>query len=200
MNTEIIAHPKLQHCGLTTGNLEAMIDWYSKVLGITVHKRIAAPEGTPFKTVAFATNDAVNHRLSFFETPGLPADAGRDQHARVQHMAFEYRTLDDLLGTYVRLKNLGIPLLWAADQFIQTALYYADPDGNIIELNVNNFSDDWTVTEQLKHLPTQLHVNVDPEKLIAARKAGASVWEVHERAVAGEFTPPTTYNLHTTRW
>ena len=32
MNTEIIIHPKLQHCGLTTGNLTAMLEWYGKVL------------------------------------------------------------------------------------------------------------------------------------------------------------------------
>ena len=200
MNTEITIHPRLQHCGLTTGNLDAMLEWYEKVLGITVNKRAVAPAGTPFKTVAFASNDEVNHRLSFFETPGLKADGDRDDHARVQHIAFEYETLDDLLGTYVRLKKLGIPLLWAADQFIQTAIYYADPDGNIIELNVNNFTSDWTVTEQLKHLPAQLHMNVDPEKMIAARKAGASVWELHERAVAGEFTPASSYELHATRW
>ena len=200
MNTEIIIHPRLQHCGLTTGNLDAMLEWYGKVLGITVNKRVTAPAGTPFKTVAFASNDEVNHRLSFFDTPGLPADGNNDQHARVQHIAFEYDTLDDLLGTYVRLKNLGIPLLWAADQFIQTAIYYADHDGNIIELNVNNFTSDWTVTEQLKNLPARLHVNIDPEKMIEARKAGASAWELHERAVDGEFSPSGAYELHTTRW
>jgi len=200
MNTEITIHPKLQHCGLTTGNLDAMLEWYGKVLGITVNKRVSAPEGTPFRTVAFASNDECNHRLSFFETPGLSADGDRDRHARVQHIAFEYQTLDDLLGTYVRLKTLGIPLLWAADQFIQTAIYYADPDGNIIELNVNNFTSDWTVTEQLKNLPSRLHINVDPEKLIAARKSGASPWEVHERAVAGEFAAANSYDLHTSRW
>jgi catechol 2,3-dioxygenase len=200
MNSEIIIHPKLQHCGLTTGSLDRMLEWYGKVLGMTVNKRVAAPAGSPFKTVAFVSNDEVNHRLSFFETPGLSVDAERASHARVQHIAFEYKTLDDLLGTYIRLKNFGIPLLWAADQFIQTAIYYEDPDGNILELNVNNFTDDWTVTEQLKNLPSQLHINVDPEKLIAARKAGASPWELHERAVAGEFTPTTTYDLHTRRW
>jgi len=200
MNAEITVHPKLQHCGLTTGNLDAMLAWYGKVLGMLVNKSVAAPEGTPFTTVTFITNDECNHRLSFFETPGLPADTDRDRHARVQHIAFEYPTLDDLLGTYVRLKKLGIPLLWAADQFIQTALYYEDPDGNIIELNVNNFTSDWTVTEQLKNLPSRLHVNVDPEKLIAARKSGASPWEVHERSVAGEFTPDASFDLHTTRW
>jgi len=200
MNTEITIHPKLQHCGLTTGNLDRMLEWYGKVLGMTANKRVAAPAGSPFKTVAFASNDEVNHRLSFFETPGLSIDGDKDHHARVQHIAFEYETLDDLLGTYVRLKKLGIPLLWAADQFIQTALYYEDPDGNIIELNVNNFTDDWTVTEQLKNLPSRLHMNVDPEKMIAARQAGASAWEVHERAGAGEFNAATSYELHTGRW
>ena len=200
MNTEIIIHPRLQHVGLTTGNLDAMLNWYGKVLGLTVHARVTAPAGSPFKSVAFATNDEVNHRLSFFETPGLSVDSNRDHHARVQHIAFEYKTLDDLLGTYIRLKTLGIPLLWAADQFIQTAMYYADPDGNILELNVNNFSDDWTVTEQLRNLPSRLHVNIDLEKMIAAYKEGASAWELHERAVAGEFNPSSSYDLHTNRW
>ena len=200
MNTEITIHPKLQHCGLTTGNLEAMVEWYRTTIGIVVHNRVTAPAGSPFKSVAFASNDEVNHRLSFFETPGLSVDKNKDSHARVQHIAFEYESLDDLLGTFVRLKKIGMTPLWAADQFIQTAIYYEDPDGNILELNTNNFASDWTVTEQLKALPSQLHINVDPEKLVAARKAGASPWEVHERAVAGEFTPASSYELHTTRW
>ena len=46
MNTEITIHPKLHHLGLTTGNLEAMIDWYRKVLGMTVvHQTEAAAGG-----------------------------------------------------------------------------------------------------------------------------------------------------------
>ena len=44
--------------------------------------------------------------------------------------------------------------VWAADQFFQTAIYYQDPDLNTLELNVNNFDDEWTVTEQLKLLPS----------------------------------------------
>ena len=90
-NTEVIIHPKLQHCGLTTGKLDAMLEWYGKVLGLTVHKRLAAPSGSPFKTVAFATNDEVNHRLSFFEVPDLSIDRDQSGHARVQHIAFAYR-------------------------------------------------------------------------------------------------------------
>jgi catechol 2,3-dioxygenase len=35
---------------------------------------------------------------------------------------------------------------------------------------------------------------VDPDKMIAARKAGASPWELHERARAGEFAPLQPYD------
>jgi catechol 2,3-dioxygenase len=201
MNTEITVHPKLQHYGLTTANLDAMIDWYRKVLGMTVNYRSAVPaEGphrSPFSAIAFASNDELHHRISFFEVPGLSLDPEKSRHARVQHVAFEYETLDDLLGTYVRLKNLGILPVWAADQAFQTAFYYQDPDQNILEFNVDNFEDVWTATEQLKTLPSRMLVYVDPEKMIAARRADASPWEVHERAFAGEFAPPKPYDLRT---
>jgi hypothetical protein len=37
-------------------------------------------------------------------------------------------------------------------------------------------------------------VFVEPDKMRAARKAGASPWEVHECAVAGEFAPTTPHD------
>ena len=38
-NTETILHPKLQHFGLLTGNLQLLLDWYQKVLGMrTIHE------------------------------------------------------------------------------------------------------------------------------------------------------------------
>jgi catechol 2,3-dioxygenase-like lactoylglutathione lyase family enzyme len=55
MNTEITVHPKLHHYGLTTANLDAMIDWYRKVLGMTVNHRSERPAGpqnrAPFSAV-----------------------------------------------------------------------------------------------------------------------------------------------------
>jgi hypothetical protein len=43
MNTQITIHPKLQHYGLATGDLDAMIEWYRKVLGMTVNHRSNIP-------------------------------------------------------------------------------------------------------------------------------------------------------------
>jgi len=39
-------------------------------------------------------------------------------------------------------------------------------------------------------------VDVDPDKMLAARQAGASPWEVHERAFVGEFARAKPYDLH----
>jgi catechol 2,3-dioxygenase-like lactoylglutathione lyase family enzyme len=202
MNTEITVHPKLQHFGLTTANLEAMLDWYRKVLGMTVNYRLAMParaqHGPPFSAMAFVSNDEVHHRIVLFEAPGLVVDPDKPRHARVQHVAFEYETLDDLLGTYARLKGLGILPVMAIDEGLQTGFYYTDPDQNSVELNVNNYGNQWTATEHMKEQSSSAErprrVQVDPDKMIAARKAGASPWELHERALAGELAPTGPYD------
>ena len=202
MNTEIIVHPKLQHYGLTTANLDAMIDWYRKVLGMTVNHRASMPAGAqsraPFSAFAFVGNDEVHHRIVFFETPGAGVDPDKLRHVRVQHVAFEYQTLDDLLGTYVRLKGSGILPVMAVDEGLQTGLYYTDPDQNSVELNVNNYGNEWTATEHMRTAPPfgeqPRRVQIDPDKMIPARKAGASPWDLHERAFAGEFLPAKPYD------
>jgi len=115
MNTEITIHPKLQHFGLATANLDAMLDWYRKVLGMAINARAdapAGPEGKPLFSAAFASNDEVHHRIAFCELSGLDADPDKRRHALVQHVAFEYETLDDLLGTYARLKAQALCRCW----------------------------------------------------------------------------------------
>ncbi len=190
MNTAVTVHPKLHHYGLITTNLNAMIDWYGKVLGMTLNHRAAMPKArnAPFSAMAFVSNDEADHRIVLFEMPGVPGDPNRRGRGSLQHVAFQCKTFDDLLGTYARLKGLGILPQWAADHGLGMAIYYADPDGNIVEINVNNYGNAWTATEHMKTVPTTM-VQVDPDKMIAARKAGASAWALHERAGAGEFAP-----------
>ncbi len=76
-----------------------------------------------------------------------------------------------------------------------TALYYADPDGNSVELLVDNFGDWAESTEYMRTSPEfaamPMGAYVDPEQLVAARQAGASFAELHHRAYAGEFAPST---------
>ncbi len=201
MNTEAIIHPKLLHYGLNTANMDAMTDWYRKVLGMSINHRSKIPgiarlvrQAPPFSGFAFVSNDERDHRVVFFEVPKATVDPEKRRHTGLQHVAFEYANLDDLLGTYVRLKGLGIRPMWAADHGVAIALYYEDPDQNVVELNANNYSDAWTATEMLKSAASGAPAQIDPEKVIVAREAGASPWEIHKRASAGEFAPAGLYN------
>ena len=76
MNTQTIVHPKLHHYGLITADLDPMVEWYRKVLGMTVNHRSKIPaiarlthHGPPFSAFAFISNDEMDHRIVFFEYP-----------------------------------------------------------------------------------------------------------------------------------
>jgi catechol 2,3-dioxygenase len=178
-----------------------MTDWYRKVLGMTVNHRSKIPaiarltrQGPPFSGFAFVSNDDRDHRIVFFEIPGASVDPEKRRHTGLQHVAFEYAGLDDLLGTYVRLKGLSILPMWVADHGVAIAFYYEDPDQNVVELNINNYGEAWTATELLRTAASAMPAQVDPEKMVAAREAGASPWEIHKRAAAGEFAPAEPFN------
>jgi catechol 2,3-dioxygenase len=204
LNTETIVHPKLQHIGLLTGNLPRLVDWYQKALGMRVVHASAnptdAPPGSPpsHLKAAFLSNDEISHRFAVIEVPGLTPDPERSHHQRLQHVAFEFGSLAELLGTYARLKALDIIPQFSVDEGPQTAFYYEDPDGNSIEINACNYPERWAAIE---HMQTSqdfdrkpLGVFVDPDKMIVAREAGASPWELHKRAWQGEFEPKTPFD------
>jgi catechol 2,3-dioxygenase len=204
LNTEAVLHPKLQHVGLLTGNLQRLFDWYKTVLGMRLVSESANPSGAPAGSpaaairAAFLSNDEVSHRLAVVEVPGLTPDPERARHQRVQHLAFEVGTLDDLLGTYIRLKRLGIVPVFSVDEGPQTAFYYEDPDRNSVEINVNNYTDRWAALDHMQISPTfarkPLGVDLDPDKLVAAREAGATHWDLHLRAWQDEFLPETPFD------
>src|SRR5260370_17975985 len=112
MNKVTIIHPRLQHIGMTTANTDVMLNWYRTVLGMSLVHRTNSATGDqkagPNLMAAWVSNDEANHRLAFVQLPGFGEDPGRAHHRRLQHFAFEYRTLDDFLCTYARFKEQAI--------------------------------------------------------------------------------------------
>lgn len=47
MNTEVTIHPRLQHYGLTTAKLDAMLEWYRKVIGVKGQPSVGGAGGSP---------------------------------------------------------------------------------------------------------------------------------------------------------
>jgi catechol 2,3-dioxygenase len=206
LNEETIIHPVLHHVGVMTSDIGRLADWYAKALGMRLVYRSDNPTGAKHDELrpkaAWLSNDAANHRIAVVELPDLQFDDARRRHSRIQHIAFAYRSLDELLGTYLRLRHQGIRPVLAADEGAQTAFYYEDPDRNSIELNVSNYPEppveNWT---SIEHMQTSgdfarrpLGVDVDPDRLVAARLSGASHWELHKRAWKKEFTPTRPYD------
>ena len=133
LNDETIIHPKLHHIGLLTGNKQRLLDWYQKVLGMRPINEVDNPTDAPAGSApsllkaAFISNDEFSHRMAIIEVPGLTADPERSKHRRLQHVAVEFATRDELLGSYARLKALGIVPAFSVDKGPQRGFYYEDP-------------------------------------------------------------------------
>jgi catechol 2,3-dioxygenase len=177
--------PTLHHVNLKTVRLDEMIEWYGTVVGMEVAFR--------FEGGAWLTNDSANHRVALLASPALSDDDGKLDHAGLHHTAFEYASLDELLETHDRLKAAGIRPHFTVDHGMTTSFYYADPDGNSVELQVDNFGD-WSESSRFMQTAPEFAADpigqlVDPDLMIEARDAGASPSEIHRRAYAGEFHP-----------
>ena len=182
-----IISPTFHHFGVLTTRLEEMMDWYAKVLGMKTNFQSTT------SGIAFVSNDRAHHRMALISWPDLTDDSDQHPHAKLQHVAFEYATIDDLLNTWERLKGLLVEPVLTADHGPTIAFYYQDPDGNSVELFVDNFGD-WDKSTEYMRTSPEFHQNpmgtyIDPEQLLAARKAGASFADLHRRAYAGEFPP-----------
>jgi catechol 2,3-dioxygenase len=181
-----IKRPVFHHINLKTTRLDAMIAWYRDVVGLEVVFRN--------NIVAFTSNDDANHRIAFITSPLLRDDDERAVHTGMHHVAFEYESPDDLLDTWRRLRDeLKLSPHMALDHGMTLSFYYVDPDGNSVELQADWFpswqeSQDWMRTSA-DFRADPVGKFVEPEKLFAARAAGATAADLHRRAYAGEFPP-----------
>jgi catechol 2,3-dioxygenase-like lactoylglutathione lyase family enzyme len=108
-----------------------MVRWYKTVL----HMHASHEDED---TVSFLTYDAEHHRIAIVSVPSLkPQQEGL---AGFNHIAFTYRTLLDLLLTYERLGAAGIRPYWTVNHGPTTSMYFRDPDGNRVEMQVDNFA------------------------------------------------------------
>ena len=185
-----VAVPTLHHVNLKTTRLGEMIAWYGLVVGM---RPTYAFEGG-----AWLSNDSANHRLALLSTPLVRDDPDKLIHAGIHHTAFEYATLDELLGTYVRLEAAGVLPHSVLDHGMTLSFYYVDPDGNSVELQVDHFGD-WARSTEFMHgerfAEDPIGTYVDPRRLVAAWQSGTSAAELHRRAYDGEFAPAEPQDL-----
>jgi catechol-2,3-dioxygenase len=171
----VISPRRLAHIALRTNRLQDLIDWYCQVLGA----RVAYASDK----VAFLTYDEEHHRIALI---GLQEYPSRDDVIRVGHFhtAFAYDSLADLLGTYVRLREIGITPYRAINHGPTVSFYYADPEGNQIELQVDSFPDAeatnaWMRSDAFKRNP--IGIEFDADDMLRQLRSGVSEVELMRR-------------------
>jgi len=155
-----------------TRRFDKMIAWYRDVFEAEVVYENPA--------LAFLTYDEEHHRFAFANLDVLkPGDGSRDSRGEigVNHVAYTYESVGDLLDTYARLKRAGIKPYWPVHHGTSLSLYYADPDGNRMEFQVDCCSDA-REAHALMHgdafAANPVGVEVDPDALLALYRSGAS--------------------------
>ena len=183
--------PVFHHINLKTTRLQEMIDWYGQVAGMEVSHQ--APVG------AWLTNDAANHRIALLALPGYSDDPAKESHTGIHHTAFEFATFAELLDSYARLRELGIAPQFCLDHGLTTSMYYLDPDRNHVELQADNFGD-WEKSKDYMRTSPEFAANpigayFNPERVLAAHRAGTPFVDIHHDMMAGKYLPDTIPDL-----
>ena len=184
-DTAATIQPKFHHFNLKTTQLQEMIDFYRTLVGAEVIHQ--------FEGGAWLTNDAANHRIALLAFPNFVDDPDKETRTGMHHSAFEYGSFEELNSSYLRLKEEEVTPALCLDHGMTLSYYYADPDGNHVELQVDCFGDwarskDWMRnSEEFKANP--IGVFVDPDRIAADSAEGLSFAEIHAKAMAGGYAP-----------
>jgi catechol-2,3-dioxygenase len=170
--------PKFAHNVFQTANHEAMRDWYCTVLDAHVVYEDA--------TLTFLTFDDEHHRVALLHPP-IEFTPKTAITASLHHSAYTFDSIDALLERYAMLRDQGITPAVCIAHGVTTSMYYQDPDRNFVELQIDRFAEPDQATAYMlgaEYAADSVGPAFDPEELLAARRAGASVEELSDRAWA----------------
>ncbi|KIW55989.1 hypothetical protein PV05_04692 [Exophiala xenobiotica] len=175
---KVLSPVKLAHVVLRTANLEKSVNFYLDFLGGTISHR----DGM----LCFITYDDEHHRIALIGLPDtrpkVPSSAG------LHHVAFTFPTLTDLLLAYRQRKAKGISPTWSVNHGPTTSIYYQDPDGNLLETQVDNFETNEEATAFMKgkyFAENPIGTDIDPEDLIDRIRNGEEDAELKRRVEIG---------------
>ena len=174
---------KLAHVVFQTNRIPAMRDWYCAVLG----GRVVYEN----EHLSFVTYDDEHHRVAFVDFGPLAPRETRielgpkaTEQAGLHHTAFTFESMKDLLDTYVRLRDRDVRPFFCVNHGPTTSMYYRDPDGNRVELQIDNFAtaeegQAWMHSPAFDRNP--IGIEYDPDELVKKFESGIPLAELVTR-------------------
>lgn len=178
---------KFVHVVYRTRRFEQMLEWYQFVFGAKVQYENPA--------LAFLTYDDEHHRFALANLDVLrPDDKETEKQGLVgvDHVAYTYASLEDLLGNYEQLKSEGIKPYWCIHHGVTVSMYYADPDGNQMEFQVDVFDSSTKANDYMCGPVTAANpigVEYDPEEWLKHMRSGKPIADLLVRRVHEPISP-----------
>ena len=166
------------HVVYRTRRFEQMVQWYETVFDAKV--RYQNP------VLAFLSYDDEHHRIAMINMAIVHPDATEDRRGviGVDHVAYTYDSVNDLFENYAQLKDKGIRPYWCIHHGVTMSMYYADPDGNQMELQVDACA---TAEEANAYMDSPhfaanpIGVEYDPDEILTRLRSGTPGSEVLPR-------------------
>ena len=155
----MLAVKELGHVGLYCTDVQKSQDFYTRILGLTVTD--AHPEGH----IIFlsAQPESEHHELAL--CPGRDAPPGAKV---VQQVSFIVNDLSDLKQFHARLKAEGIRIRSVVNHGISLAIYFYDPDENVVEVYAK------TPYKIPQPYAEDIDLDLDDEQLMKIAETGTS--------------------------
>jgi len=152
-----------------------MLQWYQTVFDARI----------PFEGpgLTFLTYDDEHHRFALVNMALLqPEGTDTDKLGAigVDHVAYTYGSLRELLENYAQLKERGILPYWCIHHGATVSMYYADPDGNQMEFQVDCYPTSEETNAYLRSpgfRANPIGVEYDPDAWLARLRGGVPATE-----------------------
>jgi len=178
---------KFVHIVYRTRRFEQMLAWYQVVFDARVQYQNPA--------LAFLTYDDEHHRFAFANLAVLQPDGietDKQGLVGVDHVAYTYASLSDLFENYEQLKAKGITPYWCVHHGMTISMYYADPDGNQMEFQIDTFDSSEEANVFMCgpiNAANPIGVEYDPEDWLTRMRAGAPLSDFLVRRVHEPMSP-----------
>ena len=133
--------------------------------------------------------DHEHHRMVIVSDPSHVPTLNKRQATGIYHIALTLPTLTDLADSYEQKKAHSILPHWPVNHGISTSMYYYDPDGNEMELQVDNF-DTPEEAEEFMNSPdfsiNGIGVDIVPEDWVKQLRSGVDEETLKKRPIIGK--------------
>ncbi len=151
--------PRLTHIAFFTRDLDKMVDFYTRVMGLTISDRGRASTA-PVEMVFMSSDPGEHHQFVLAN--------GRPDYATfniAQQISFLVDSLDELRDLHDRVKAEGLEITRTTTHGNAWSVYLADPEDNRVEIYVHT---PWHIPQPHTH---PLDISLSNEEIMAQTEA-----------------------------